>query len=89
MAVRWPQVRGALGRQIGSTERETVLSLLEAPIAELEEEADWPTRKAALDLVLLKADIPDRLRADLLASEDLCQLLARHPPIGTTAASYL
>jgi len=42
-----------------------------------------------LDLVLLKADIPDRLRADLLASEDLCKLLARHPPIGMTAAGYL
>jgi hypothetical protein len=89
IAVRWPQLRGALGRQIGPTERDTVLSLLEAPIAEIKEDADWPDRKAALNSVLLKADIPDRLRVDLLESEDLCTLLAHHPPIGTTAAGYL
>ena len=89
LAVRWPQLRGALGRQIGATERDTVLALLEGPIAELPEDAGWVTRKQALDTVLTDAQIPEKLRASLLASEDLCQLLTHGPSIGTAATGYL
>ncbi|MEU6261430.1 P-loop NTPase fold protein [Streptomyces sp. NPDC047043] len=89
LAVRWPHLRAALGRQIGPTERDTVLALLEAPIAELPEEAGWSARREALQTVLTNAQIPDKLRDCLLASEDLCQLLAAPPSIGTAAAGYL
>ncbi|MFG2794062.1 P-loop NTPase fold protein [Streptomyces sp. NPDC048419] len=89
LAVRWPHLRAALGRQIGPTERDTVLALLEAPIAELPEEAGWSARREALQTVLSNAQIPDKLRDCLLASEDLCQLLATPPSIGTAAAGYL
>src|SRR5512144_112445 len=37
IAVRWPQLRGALGRQIGPTKRDTIMSLLEGPLGELRE----------------------------------------------------
>jgi hypothetical protein len=89
LAVRWPHLRASLGRQIGPTERDTVLALLEAPIAELPEDASWSARREALRTVLTEAQIPDKLRTSLLASEDLCQLLATAPPIGTAAAGYL
>ena len=89
LAVRWPHLRAALGRQVGATERDTVLSLLEAPVAELPENADWPTRRQALHTVLGDAQIPEKLRTNLLASEGLCELLASDPPIGTAAAGYL
>jgi hypothetical protein len=89
LAIRWPHLRAALGRQIGATERDTVLSLLEAPVAELPEDADWTARKEALHQSLADAHVPDRLRANLLASEDLCKLLATNPSIGTTAAIFL
>jgi KAP family P-loop domain/Caspase domain len=89
LAVRWPHLRAALGRQVGATERDTVLSLLEAPIAELPENADWLTRRQALHTVLGDAQIPEKLRTNLLASEGLCELLASDPPIGTAAAGYL
>jgi hypothetical protein len=89
IAVRWPHLRSALGRQIGPTDRDTVLALLEEPIAELGEAASWSARKAALHSVLSEAEIPDQLKADLLVSEDLCTLLASQPPIGTTTAGYL
>jgi hypothetical protein len=89
LAVRWPHLRAALSRQIGATERDTVLSLLEAPVVELPADANWSARREALQTVLTDAQIPERLRADLLASEDLWQLLACAPPIGTTAAGYL
>ncbi|MFD0743299.1 P-loop NTPase fold protein [Phytohabitans flavus] len=89
LAIRWPHLRAALGRQIGATERDTVLSLLEAPVAELPEDADWAARKEALRAALVDAKVPDRLRANLLASDDLCKLLASGPAIGTTAAIFL
>ncbi|MEH1129124.1 hypothetical protein [Micromonospora sp. CPCC 206061] len=89
LAIRWPHLRAALGRQIGTTERDTVLSLLEAPVAELPEDADWTARKEALHQSLVNAHVPDRLRANLLGSEDLCKLLAANPSIGTTAAIFL
>ncbi|MDH6221133.1 hypothetical protein [Streptomyces pseudovenezuelae] len=89
LAVRWPHLRAALGRQIGPTERDTVLALLEAPLAELPEDASWSARREALHTVLANAQIPEKLRASLLASEALCQLLATAPSIGTTAAGYL
>ncbi|MEV7197378.1 P-loop NTPase fold protein [Streptomyces sp. NPDC093510] len=89
LAVRWPHLRAALGRQIGPTERDTVLALLEAPIAELQEDASWPERREALQAVLAEATIPETLRSNLLASEDLCRLLATAPSIGTAAAGYL
>lgn len=89
LAVRWPHLRAVLGRQIGPTERDTVLALLEAPIAELQEDASWPERREALQAVLAEAEIPETLRSNLLASEDLCRLLATAPSIGTAAAGYL
>jgi hypothetical protein len=89
LAVRWPHLRAALGRQIGATERETVLALLEAPIAELAEDASWVDRRASLAKVLDEAQLPQQLRDALLASEELCRLLATGPPIGTAAAGFL
>ncbi|GAA5191530.1 hypothetical protein GCM10023322_49070 [Rugosimonospora acidiphila] len=89
LAVRWPHLRSALGRQVGATERDTVLSLLEAPIAELPEDAAWADRRKALETVLTDAQLPERLRTNLLASEDLCHLLTCAPSIGNVAAGYL
>jgi hypothetical protein len=89
LAIRWPHLRAVLSRQIGPTERDTVLSLLEGPVAELPNDAIWPARREALQTVLADAQIPKRLRTNLLASEDLCQFLTCAPPIGTTAAGYL
>ena len=89
VAVRWPHLRNALGRQIGPTERDTVLGLLEAPIAELPDDADSDARRAALAVAIDDDRLPPRLREHLLASPDLCDLLAHGPLIGTAAVGYL
>lgn len=66
-----------------------MLSLLEGPVAELPDGASWPDRWEALRTVLADARIPEKLRTNLLASEDLCQFLTCASMIGTTAVGYL
>jgi hypothetical protein len=39
--------------------------------------------------VLHNGQIPQKLHASLIASHELCDLLAGGPAIGTTAAGYL
>jgi hypothetical protein len=89
LAVRWPQLRSALSRQIGAAEGETVLALLEAPIVGLDDNAGWPVYREALEQVLIDSHVPEKLRADLLGARDLCRLLRSGPAIGAAAAGYL
>lgn len=48
LAVRWPELRGVLGRQIGPDNNDTLLALLEAPLDELPPEAEWSVRRDVL-----------------------------------------
>jgi KAP family P-loop domain len=89
LAVRWPQLRGILGRQIGPEDGDTLLALLEAPLEELPADAAWSERKEALAKKLAGSPVPEKLRQDLLAHEALCECLANGPPIGAAASGFL
>jgi KAP family P-loop domain len=89
LAVRWPQLRGILGRQIGSEDGDTLLALLEAPLDELPPDVAWSERKEALAKKLADSPVPEKLQQDLLAHETLCECLANGPPIGAAASGFL
>jgi hypothetical protein len=89
LAVRWPQLRGILGRQIGADDGDTLLVLLEAPLDELPSDAAWSVRREALAKRLADSPVPQKLQQDLLAHEDLCKCLANGPPIGAAASGFL
>jgi KAP family P-loop domain len=89
LAVRWPQLRGILGRQIGPDESDTLLGLLEAPLEELAPDAAWPVRKEALAKKLAEAPVPPKLQQDLLAHEAFCECVANGPTIGAVASGFL
>jgi hypothetical protein len=89
LAVRWPQLRGILGRQIGPAESDILLALLEAPMNELPPDSTWSVRKEALAKRLADSPVPQKLQQDLLAHEELCQCLANGPPIGAAASGFL
>ena len=89
LAVRWPRLRGILGRQIGPEDGDTLLALLEEPLDELPPDAAWSVRKEALAKKLTDSPVPEKLQQDLLAHEALCQCLANGPPIGATASGFL
>jgi hypothetical protein len=89
LAVRWPQLRGVLGRQIGPDDGDTLLALLEAPLDELPPDAAWPVRREALAKKLADSPVPEKLQQDLLAREAPCQCLANGPPIGAAASGFL
>ena len=89
LAVRWPHLRSALGRQVGMTERDTLLSLLETTIAEFDDNTNWVTKRQELHRALGDLQIPERLLTNLITSDGLCEFLASAPPIGTAAPGYL
>jgi KAP family P-loop domain len=89
LAVRWPQLRTVLTRQVGPGTGDTILALLEAPEGKPLPDASWAERRKALDVTLEHSQVPANLRGALLAQESLCMFLATDPPIGTAAAGFL
>jgi KAP family P-loop domain/Domain of unknown function (DUF4062) len=89
LAVRWPWLQNALIRQIGTTEYDTVLALLEGPLEGVPSTADWATRKESLAKTIAQAQLPEKLQQQLLANDGLCRFVANDPKVAKVTSGFL